>query len=736
MVHGEGKFVAGPDLMVATVGLNPVPVVLAVLTRKPDRVILVHSTESAAVSIRIAALISSLTDMLAPEVDRWDCGGAEGFSSTLESFKRLADEMLGGADTYLLDYSGGNKIMTACAVWMHLRHHCGGGERQRSYVDNQTGMLVTGSAEDAALTVVNEGLTLSNLAELHGYVLDDIKLDWQRARTVEVADVRSLIVDVDRERPQVVRLQERLARLTHAAGIESRWLDEAFENKRRAREKVQIVKGLARELLAVCLLAPLVDDGVEAMFSVSVTDPTRPGQRRLAELDLLVRQGHRVLHVEVKSSAEGARKELGQRTAFSRLVFGSAAETATAATEGFVRHNGCDWEALTTKREELTRAAPWLGKVSIWRLEADSDKGVEFAAGLRNWLATAPDPGAVGNPGPAVKSNSAVVPAIGTKLAVIASLERVGDLSDGDVVGVGNGDPARNSWYFDRCEDLGVEADEEVTVLRGFSEAATVEFVPEAAAAMVTPGPKGVTAGLVRAVYAGNGTVGHVGLDGRLHTFSGTEDPMGEEHAPAAGYSARWADVLDGRFDPYVKQDGARKSVRSVADLLRACLADTDVEFWWPVEPRVKHVRDPRPELLITGRYGCCSVNVLHLPEGEYPSPGKIQAQRERGDAQKKLDNEVKRYRFGVLSASAEAANMLGDAHRPLVVLHNRRGARALGNRKDIVRATLMSHSDNQWERFAEIDRWLPLGLWSDADVPAVLIDREAVIQHLNGHQG
>lgn len=708
-----------PVLMVATVGLNPLPVVLAVLTRRPGQVILVHSDESAEVSARVAEVLGEV----APEVgvEQWNWGVVEDFSAVVALFDELP-EQLREAGEYLLDYSGGNKFMTVGAVWLHLRDHGGGGEKWRSYVDNTTGRLVTGSAEVGALPVADSGLTLSRLAAMHGFFLDDVGVEWARAATVPIGEVHALIDAVD-ARPREFRKHFATLRdLMGRAGVGQGW--------EPAMVAAETVRGSARELLAVCRIAGLVGDGVEVLFSAAVkSDRSQQRHTGVAELDLVVRQGHRVLGIEVKSSVEQARKTLGQRTMFSRLVFGSATETAIAATAG----TG-EWDELETKRRQLTDAAPWLGKVSVWRLEDSPEKGIGFEDGVRGWLGEAEGVAeTVGDAGPKVDADAVVVPGIGTRLAILAALGRAGDLAT-KTAGVGVGSLDSDEWFLDRCDELEVVVAEEVSVLRGFSEAATAEYVPEVAAAIITPGPKGVTAGLVRAVYAGDGVVGHVGLDGRLHTLSGVARPVGAQHA-TAGYTARWEQILGDRFSRTGRIGNARRPVRAAAEKLEEVLDCAEVEFWWPSEQRVRIDRDPRPELLVTGRFGCCSIHVLHVPEKDYPAP----ATRE---AQAVIDKKVKADRFGILSATAEAVNMVGDAHRPLVLLHNRAGATALGDWRTTPKAMLVGppgkpRADGQWERFARVDRWLPIGLWSGIPDPfTLLIDRDAVLRHLDGHRG
>ncbi|MGW5317326.1 hypothetical protein [Nocardia thailandica] len=695
-----------PDVMVATVGLNPLPVVLAVLTRKRElgaaslRVILVHSDASKAEAEAVGEHFRG-SDQGIEVTSLLSCGSAAEFATTRAVFDQLRGIVAEtGTREFLLDYTGGNKIMTACAIWAHLEAHDGGGERWRSYIDNTTGQLVTGSidAGAGAIDVVSSGLDLGKLARLHGFELSSPSVD---VTGLDLGGLREAITRADKGMARA-DLEEVLYAWTDSAGICREWVAGRVARPGGGRlsdqELQREVRGLLREVLVAGTTAQVVGAraDTEIRFSAEIrVKGSPPSSKPTAECDLLVRTGHRVLHIEVKSSAYHARRVLGQRTVFSRFLFGSSTTTVIAADEG---RGEVGWANLIDSRDRIITHAPWLGNADVWRIDGADGSPDSLRAGLERWLSPQRDQSHGGRNQP--PSDCAVaVPYNGTRLAVAAAVQAAGEYGGvGGVTGVGRADRSQQQWI--RGQNVGARAE-----IASFSEAATAARITGAKVAVITPGPKGVTAGLIRAVYP-TGTVVHVGLDGTRHVLGGEPRPVPETGA------LPWAAAIGPKnYSP--DAEGARRQV--TVDIVTALGRHVGFTEWWRKDLKLRELdSNPRPELLITGSRGACSVHVLDLT----------------GVAHKDRGRSLREFRSAILSSSAEAVDLIGDAHRPLILLHtvNR------WNLADPVHAAGGFQNDGSWRRFAKVGRWLPLGLWRQRNGTVdVLADFDAIQTHLHG---
>jgi len=174
-------------VLVVTVGLSPIPVALSILTLEPTHVVYVVSEESRHEYERIHAVVhrhlgESLTEIvfeitdaatqdfvtLAAELGtRADSGprGKGTLWATLEGLQR------DGRSAFILDYTGGTKVMVASLVEFHVAWHGGDRPALRSYVPGGRQALHFGGrdASNIRLLQLFGDLTLAERAELNGY---------------------------------------------------------------------------------------------------------------------------------------------------------------------------------------------------------------------------------------------------------------------------------------------------------------------------------------------------------------------------------------------------------------------------------------------------------------------------------------------------------------------------------------------------------------------------------------
>ena len=295
--------------MICTVGLNPTPVALAVLTSKPhpDDVLLVCSTASQPVADRLIEVLGAL---LPGTVFRsFPVGSGVSWRAT---YAALVGEM--PEPPYRLDYTGGTTSMTMAAVKLHLEDHesvAAGGASLRSYIDEQSGEQVYDSG--AATGVDTAVLTIKLLALLHGI---ELSLDT-------VLGKPELVL------PQDKQLVETFVDATRSAvekqSITDEWeaawcgigLGEVFARLRPPPEATKSEReGVFVELVS---LAAAIASGCceEIAFDVNARDD--------AQFDVIARSGHRVVCIESKKGYLDARDDLGHRMSTVLKIFGGAA---------------------------------------------------------------------------------------------------------------------------------------------------------------------------------------------------------------------------------------------------------------------------------------------------------------------------------------------------------------------------------------------------------------------------
>lgn len=514
--------------------------------------------------------------------------------------------------------------------------------------------------------------------------------------------------------------------------------------------KPHLVRGKLREILAWAVVSRCVREHnlttLEVLFSVKV----KLAGSDFAEFDLVLRHEHRVLAIEVKSSVPEAYQSLGRRSVHARAVFGSATVVGMISARG-IGNQG--WDQLVAAVQILTDRAPWLGRIEPWQLDVSAGHA-QVGTGILKWLNES-----AGDRSQAVDAlepidQAVLIPFNGVRLAVAVSIAEAAHHGGRRVVGVGVRSAELEAQLRGYARKVDLPA--EIRRSAGFSEWEGWEAVElvDVTDAMVTPGPKGITAALVRRARESAARVQHVGLDGRRHEVRFTDERVAHcaQPEPVRARPA-WTDFLSPRYT-LDRPRRVDERIHLVADHLLDGLDDADIQLWWPA-PRSaaelaldqslapEHTREhddiPSPPtallsgeplqqrtlhalragLLLTGRWGCCSVHVLGLP----------------ATADEEIIRKVvSRFRTSVLNQAADVVNLVGAAHRALIVLHDRAGSTPLERCLTAPGLDI----DKAWPRWRDTNGWLPFGLWSPSAAAgdgsaAVRVELDAVRTHLHG---
>lgn len=674
----EQDFTDGPDVLVVTVGLSPLPVALAILTLDCPQVILAHTTATAPVARCIAQVLAPIRTArnLPAAFELVDCGDGDDLAATATCFTELA-ETIGDRD-FRLDYSGGTKVMTVAAVVAHMDHHHerglpDRGGQWRTWIDDTYGTLVPGSARAEHRAVETSTLSTELIAALHGMRLQG----FYRCAPVPTAEWSTQIDDtiglldradvVDRNDPEypawITCLQNHAAVLATALGLDDphrlvtsmRTLDDA--------------RGSVRELLVALICAWALHGahpagGWELMVNVHAVPADRnEGTTAVSEADVVVRKGHHVLAIEVKSNADKALKLLGDRVVSMRWAFGTAVTSWVTGAQGHQRKDdtrpAVPWSRVEHTCQDITATMPSMGKVAAGRLDADTgSKDVDDL--LAAWLQSLKRESTFQSRTVPVDVTGAavtVVPVDGTPVAVQAAIRS----APTHVLGIGTAET--NTRLADAFTKLG--KNDAGTYLRvpAAGEAATVAALKgiRPAAVMVTPGPKGVTAGLLRvALDAGRREAAvHLGIDGTVQRLgtSGTE-------AEITDFAVDWPAQFGDRYIP-LAADPADPAARAILGRIRRALeaAGDRLEVFVPADPATLDIGVAAP-LIVAGRRGCASVHI-HIPK-TFPEP---KSKEEISSNKNQLKDAWRDFKTAVKSRSTQVAAVVGDAHKPLLVL-------------------------------------------------------------------
>lgn len=301
--------------MICTVGLNPTPVALAVLTSKPrpDDVLLVCSTASQPVADRLIEVLGALLPDTA--FRSFPVGSGASWRAT---YAALVGEM--PEPPYLLDYTGGTTSMTMAAVKLHLEDHesvAAGGASLRSYIDEQSGEQVYDSG--AATGVDTAVLTINLLALLHCIELSlDTVLGKPKLILPQDKQLVETFVDATRSAVQKQAITDEWEAAWCGIG-----LGEVFARLRPTPEATKSEReGVFVELVS---LAAAIASGCceEIAFDVEAREDAQDDV--ISQFDVIARSGHRVVCIESKKGYLDTRDDLGHRMSTALKVFGGAA---------------------------------------------------------------------------------------------------------------------------------------------------------------------------------------------------------------------------------------------------------------------------------------------------------------------------------------------------------------------------------------------------------------------------
>jgi len=694
-----------PEQLVATVGLNPLPVALAILTLRPASVHLLCSKSSLEEAGRIATVVGAIYAesgrtapvFMPPVVISAD--DLEGAASTLDEY------FVSLAPPFRLDYSGGTKVMTIAAVTAHMQHHGDydeRGGRWRTIVDDTAGAVIDGSASGRRQTADSEGLTIGRIAELHGYTLTGTPLATEGVAELEqpIVDIYTRLGEVDDrsngDLAHSVNRSELLAPFANDVRTSARAIGVEADESRLS--KASDLRGQWRELLTAHLLMHLLAEDRNARACVSEvlfdaqlkSDEFPAGGAKDAQFDLIVRSGHRVLTLEVKSNARDAVEFLSERLIPSRWPFGTAVTSVVASTEGVFAGKGTKvtWMEAVATAEALTRDLPALrDKVAVWLIERNPTGADEVTRGFRSWLC--PDPpgstaSASARTARPLDRSAIAVAADGTPLAVKAALKWAGARH---IVAIGPDDDTTRA-AFSRCStDAGIPHSRREYVSAAPGEHATYlalgPYIGHVNAVVVTPGPKSVAAGLIRRSLVSGTDIVHIGIDGSVTT-------RGQGGAQVLDFTPDWVREFDDRA-------GRAHITTERPDAARAAVVQK-LESLTPQGHSLTVVHRERSTAtgdawILAGTRGCASLHYWSL-----------------------TSSELRTYQQKLRSQAALLNARVGDAYKPLLIL--KRGNNRL-----------------HFGRYEVRDRWLPV-LHYDPDTdnidgPDGAI--ETILRHLFG---
>lgn len=293
-----------------TVGLNPAPVALAVLTCEPSptEVHLVCSDSSRPIADRLAVLLGELR----PETVFTVLPIGPGISWR-SCYRALAGQAPDAP--YLLDYTGGTTSMSMAAVKVHLERHssAAGGAELRSYVDEQSGTCVTDAGSVTGLRT--DSVTIDFLARLHGVTFTrPTVLRPDDVPAVRDDRVRDAFVDATRQALDAYEVTTAWLTAWDTLGMGTVFDTlQAAGGSSESNRKGRIVELIS---LAAAISSNQWD---EIVFGGEAADRS--------QFDVLVRRGHRLVCVESKSGILDAKDALGHRMSTALTMLGGATRT-------------------------------------------------------------------------------------------------------------------------------------------------------------------------------------------------------------------------------------------------------------------------------------------------------------------------------------------------------------------------------------------------------------------------
>jgi hypothetical protein len=373
-----------PGTTVMTVGSSPVPVVLSIRATTPSRVVLVSSERTRVEAGRVAALIASS----GVQIDIVECGSGTDF---VDSYAAMWEGLarLGVGAPFILDYTGGTSAMVAIAVAIHQRLHIDAGADRpdlRLYQNESEGSLQSDSGTKFGL---GAEMTIAEMANVHGFGVDTAlrspspAVVWDRPALWENAFLqRSHQSDAESEPTVELRLAlAKMFELVSDPGCERPTSggklgvpEQVWSTKADADGSDRAGKTMELAVLAV-LLGRRWD---EVAFSCEIRSLGDESSNPVTEFDIIVRRGHQIVVVEVKSSLGGVAESAGRRLVSARAVFGGATRVLSISPR--IRRDN-DPEGIGGLEDIAGQWEPALESLGRWRrLVLEHGKAIE---GLR-----------------------------------------------------------------------------------------------------------------------------------------------------------------------------------------------------------------------------------------------------------------------------------------------------------------------------------------------------------------
>lgn len=355
---------------VVTVGSSPVPLVLSIRATSPSRVVLVSSHRTRVEAGRVAALIASS----GVQIDIVECGSGTDF---VDSYAAMWEGLarLGVGAPFLLDYTGGTSAMVAIAVAIHQRLHIDAGADRpdlRLYQNESEGSLQSDSGRKFGL---GAEMTIAEMANVHGFGVDTAlrspspAVVWDRPALWKNAFLQRSHQS-DSESEPTVELRLALAKMFElvsdpgcgrpTGGGKLGVPEQVWSTKADADGSDRAGKTMELAVLAV-LLGRRWD---EVAFSCEIRSLGGESSNPVTEFDIIVRRGHQIVVVEVKSSLGGVAESAGRRLASARAVFGGATRVLSISPR--IRRDN-DPEGIGGLEDIAGQWEPALESLGRWR---------------------------------------------------------------------------------------------------------------------------------------------------------------------------------------------------------------------------------------------------------------------------------------------------------------------------------------------------------------------------------
>lgn len=232
---------------------------------------------------------------------------------------------------YRLDYTDGNRVLAACAIWKHLDDHGGEHHHLRQYLDNFSGnMLLDGVEHNVNAYRVGQQLSLRHFIGATGRSYAT-SFGPMRVKHSSPSRRAAAFKHVNRLCDEVIRHDS-----SHPDSATNKRLSKALEPLRDYFSGLDDVSlehnatGAAGEIVVGCYAALAADEvGAEKGLEYEVLGGVKMqianeygAQANLAEFDVVLRVNQRIIHFEVKRKDQQARSLFVDRDMLGRSMFG------------------------------------------------------------------------------------------------------------------------------------------------------------------------------------------------------------------------------------------------------------------------------------------------------------------------------------------------------------------------------------------------------------------------------